>query len=338
MTKQKPLSFLHDANARYDDRILVLRKRHGWAGYGLFWAIVETLRDSTDLRFPLDRIPALAFSLQCDEAELQALVATCIEVQLLCTDKHMLWSASLDQRIANYHADTERRSKAARDGWEERRRRQAAKKQEPEESQVDNLERSADSEQRNAHAKQSSVCAEGLQSDALQPQYNIIQSNTIQSKEGESEGEGPAPANGVPPPAGYRHKLGSLFRPWNPDADWAKTNRVINGELPLKQYPLIFIKPSDLETAIGLWDRGGIPKEDRRLIFEKVNARLQDMVKNGGFGTLERVSPYNWLIGWAYEQTLDAVTKAGRLKQVTGAQKERPKRDNSGGWKHNAVD
>lgn len=38
----------HDSNARQDEKLLALRMKLGWEGYGLYWAIIEMLRDSTD--------------------------------------------------------------------------------------------------------------------------------------------------------------------------------------------------------------------------------------------------------------------------------------------------
>lgn len=40
--------FYHDCNARRDEKLLALRMRHGWEGYGLFWAILELLSEAND--------------------------------------------------------------------------------------------------------------------------------------------------------------------------------------------------------------------------------------------------------------------------------------------------
>lgn len=44
----RPNQIKHDSNARQDEKLLALRLRLGWEGYGLYWAIIEILRDSTD--------------------------------------------------------------------------------------------------------------------------------------------------------------------------------------------------------------------------------------------------------------------------------------------------
>ncbi len=40
--------FSHDSNARNDEKIIKLRMKHGWQGFGIYWAIIEKLRDSAD--------------------------------------------------------------------------------------------------------------------------------------------------------------------------------------------------------------------------------------------------------------------------------------------------
>ena len=39
--------FSHDSNAHRDYKMVKLRTKLGWGGYGLFWAIIENLRNET---------------------------------------------------------------------------------------------------------------------------------------------------------------------------------------------------------------------------------------------------------------------------------------------------
>ena len=41
--RRKYNQFSHANNARYDSRLIALRSRHGWLGYGLYWALLELL-------------------------------------------------------------------------------------------------------------------------------------------------------------------------------------------------------------------------------------------------------------------------------------------------------
>ena len=46
MTKNKETYyFSHDYNARNDQRILQLRFKFGWEGYGIYWALLETMAE-----------------------------------------------------------------------------------------------------------------------------------------------------------------------------------------------------------------------------------------------------------------------------------------------------
>ena len=65
--------FSHDSNARNDDKILALRMKHGWEGYGLFWAIVEKLRDSSTYTCVRD-YNLVAYDLRCDAAKAKSII------------------------------------------------------------------------------------------------------------------------------------------------------------------------------------------------------------------------------------------------------------------------
>jgi len=58
--------FAHDHNSRGDEKILNLRLKHGWRGFGVYWAIVEKLYESTE--GSLENNPAvIAFDLKEEE-------------------------------------------------------------------------------------------------------------------------------------------------------------------------------------------------------------------------------------------------------------------------------
>ncbi|MDO4692621.1 MAG: DUF4373 domain-containing protein, partial [Porphyromonadaceae bacterium] len=48
------LYFSHDANAHRHRKMRKLRGELGWRGYGLYWAIIEILREERDYRLPTD--------------------------------------------------------------------------------------------------------------------------------------------------------------------------------------------------------------------------------------------------------------------------------------------
>lgn len=65
--------FSHDSNARNDERVLSLRMKHGWSGYGLFWAIIEKMRESSDYQCIKD-YNVIAFDLRVDTALIKSIV------------------------------------------------------------------------------------------------------------------------------------------------------------------------------------------------------------------------------------------------------------------------
>jgi len=43
--------FTHDANAREDARLMKLRRKHGYEGIGIYWTLIEILRQSSDYEY-----------------------------------------------------------------------------------------------------------------------------------------------------------------------------------------------------------------------------------------------------------------------------------------------
>lgn len=65
--------FSHANNARYDSRLIALRSRHGWLGYGLYWALMELLNAADETIIVADYC-ALSYELRADEATLQSVI------------------------------------------------------------------------------------------------------------------------------------------------------------------------------------------------------------------------------------------------------------------------
>lgn len=66
--------FSHDSNARNDQKCLKLRRVLGMEGYGIFWVLVEMLRDATDYKLPLDVIPDIAYETRVSEEKILAVI------------------------------------------------------------------------------------------------------------------------------------------------------------------------------------------------------------------------------------------------------------------------
>lgn len=53
MAKKEAYYFSHDSNAQDDPKCMVLIDQMGMEGYGIFWALVERLRNEKDYKLPL---------------------------------------------------------------------------------------------------------------------------------------------------------------------------------------------------------------------------------------------------------------------------------------------
>ena len=71
--RRKYNQFSHANNARYDSRLIALRSRHGWLGYGLYWALQELLNAADEAILVADYC-ALSYELRVDEATLQSVI------------------------------------------------------------------------------------------------------------------------------------------------------------------------------------------------------------------------------------------------------------------------
>jgi hypothetical protein len=108
--------FSHDSNASNDPDIICMRQHYGWEGYGLYWAIVERLRDMSEYKYPLDRLATLAYDLRYDD--IQTFINDCVDkFNLLESDDNFFWSGSLCRRMQVLADSREKRSNAAKKRW-----------------------------------------------------------------------------------------------------------------------------------------------------------------------------------------------------------------------------
>ena len=66
--------FPHFCNARHDRKIRRLRKELGVEGYGIYFMLLETLREQQDLVYPLEDIDLLAEEFGVSEAKIKATI------------------------------------------------------------------------------------------------------------------------------------------------------------------------------------------------------------------------------------------------------------------------
>jgi hypothetical protein len=112
--------FSHDANARQDEKILMLRAEHGWEGYGIYWALIEMMFENGDTALSHDKIKGLAISYNIDITMLQSVINTCIAERLFASDDDKFWSESLKRRKEKYQENKAKKSSAGKKGMEKR--------------------------------------------------------------------------------------------------------------------------------------------------------------------------------------------------------------------------
>lgn len=113
--KKDAYYFSHDSNARSDEEIIALRMKQGWQGYGLYWAIIEKLRDSTGYKLAAD-YNLIAFDLRVDAAIIKNIV--CDFGLFAFTEKgECFYSESLMRRMAIADGKSEKARESANERW-----------------------------------------------------------------------------------------------------------------------------------------------------------------------------------------------------------------------------
>ena len=96
--------FSHDSNAITDTKILNMRADYGMEGYGLFWAIVEMLRNEADYMLTIDKNTYRAIkTLTNTNIDIEKFIKDCIEdYKLFEQNDGKFYSKSLLNRMCEY--------------------------------------------------------------------------------------------------------------------------------------------------------------------------------------------------------------------------------------------
>jgi len=124
MAKQKDTYYFpHDCNARNDNRIIAVRMKHGALGYGVYFMIIEKLRESADYKCVKD-YNVIAFDLRVDTQIVKSVVED-FGLFAFADDGKCFYSESLTRRMAHLEEKREDRSESARESarirWEKER-------------------------------------------------------------------------------------------------------------------------------------------------------------------------------------------------------------------------
>jgi hypothetical protein len=87
--------FSHDCGACRDLKVIKLRRKFGWEGYGVFWAVIEALRETANYEISLDDADDLVFEFGFKPEVFNFL----FECGLLTKDGNVFYSESLKRRM-----------------------------------------------------------------------------------------------------------------------------------------------------------------------------------------------------------------------------------------------
>lgn len=104
--------FPHDSNARHDEKIINLRMRHGAAGYGVYFMILERLREENGYMSAKD-YNMIAFDLRVDAAMVKSVVED-FGLFVFTGDGKYFYSDSFNRRMDVKDAQRKARSAAGK--------------------------------------------------------------------------------------------------------------------------------------------------------------------------------------------------------------------------------
>ena len=118
--------FAHDCNARNDPKILALRSVYGAEGYGVYFMLIEILREQPEYKLSVNKYiwSTLAMQMQVEAKHLEEIITDCCTEfaengsTLLVNDGEYLYSASLLRRMGKVDDISNLRREAARKRWE----------------------------------------------------------------------------------------------------------------------------------------------------------------------------------------------------------------------------
>lgn len=92
--------FSHDANAKDDYKCMLLIDQLGLEGYGIFWVLVETLREQKNYKYPLRLVPSLARKYNTTQAKMETVIKAYGLFSIDKIDKKsFFFSGSLNRRM-----------------------------------------------------------------------------------------------------------------------------------------------------------------------------------------------------------------------------------------------
>jgi hypothetical protein len=117
--------FPHDSNAKDDPKIVLLIEQLGLEGYGIYWVLVETLRDQPEYKYPLNLLPAIARRYATTKDKVEIVVMN-YHLFSITEDQQFFLSQSLCRRMEQYELTKQKRIMAGKIGRQKQLEYQAS--------------------------------------------------------------------------------------------------------------------------------------------------------------------------------------------------------------------
>lgn len=107
--------FSHDANARHDPKMTNMLLKHKSSGYGVYWVIIEMLREGSKNTLNITDYDAIAYQSHSDKETVKSVVSDfgLFEIEF---DTGNFYSKSLNRRIEEYNIRRNKLSEAGKIG------------------------------------------------------------------------------------------------------------------------------------------------------------------------------------------------------------------------------
>ena len=109
----KKTFFNHDSNARNDIRVIKLRAKLGYEGYGIFWAVLELLF-SEENKLCIEDYETLSYGLQCDANKLKQVIE---DFDLFVVEDNCFYSRRLYEHIEEINSKSNKAKENANKRW-----------------------------------------------------------------------------------------------------------------------------------------------------------------------------------------------------------------------------
>lgn len=117
------LYFPHKAGARNDPKLVKVLVKYKHAGIGIWWSLLEILRESEGYKWPVDAVSELALQLHIDDTELTQILAFFKDkkVELLKVENGYFYSPGLVENMIEMIAKSDKARESSRKRWDRER-------------------------------------------------------------------------------------------------------------------------------------------------------------------------------------------------------------------------